>query len=144
MNDKHPTVEEQAREYAKPYELWNPQKGDIQRVSKQSFIDGHASRNSEVEELKKEIASMKVQISAYKNLQQSGDKIRQHQSKLLSEAKTVDSEREANELLTNENEALKERIKELEGLVIKPAADALTHNDRNRPMDTNGQLGSQC
>lgn len=59
----------------------------------------------------KEIKGLRVQVSAYKTLTEAGDKIRNHQNKLLSEAKTVDSEREANEILTNEIDRLKELLR---------------------------------
>ena len=63
-------------------------------------------QQEEIEALRKEVRAMKVQISAYKTLTETGDKIRSHQDKLLSESKTVESEREANSILTQEVESL--------------------------------------
>lgn len=72
-----------------------------------------------------EIVTLRSQVAAYKALVKAGDAIRAHQYKLLSEAKTVESEREANALLTDELEVSAATIKSLRATIIDQDAQIL-------------------
>lgn len=65
-----------------------------------------------------EIETLRKQVKAYANLVKTNDVIRAHQDKLLAEAKTVESEREANALLTDELEVSAATIKSLRATII--------------------------
>jgi len=61
----------------------------------------------------REIAELRKQLASFKLFKESADKIIGHQSKQISESKTVDSEREMNAILTEENATQSASIDEL-------------------------------
>lgn len=77
---------------------------------------------TELEQLREELKAEKLRVSALSTLVASLEKERDHylkqydslvRSKLELRAETLESERKANELLTNEVEALQQLVKEL-------------------------------
>lgn len=78
------------------------------------WLDDSSTPSAREAELEREVAVLKTQVRAYKTLQETGDKIRSYYMQKAEDGNTaistLNSEREANAILTEEVESLKSQL----------------------------------